>query len=233
MVSQFKIICVLIFYSLLIAGCGNLNGSTKNSKALMNQTTTLLEAVAQRDKDLVARILETKPNLEQKDFKGRTALMLAVYNDDNEIAELLISAGANVNAQDDMLNSPFLYAEANGNLALVKMCLANGADFTVFNRYYGSALIPAAEKRHLDVVNLLVNTPGYPIDHVNNLWWTALLEVIILGADRKVQVDIVRSLVEGGVNVNIADKDGVTPLEHAKKRSLKEIIAILTIAGAK
>lgn len=233
MVSQFKIICVLIFYSLLIAGCGNLNGSTKNSKALMNQTTTLLEAVAQRDKDLVARILETKPNLEQKDFKGRTALMLAVYNDDNEIAELLISAGANVNAQDDMLNSPFLYAGANGNLALVKMCLANGADFTVFNRYYGSALIPAAEKRHLDVVNLLVNTPGYPIDHVNNLGWTALLEVIILGADRKVQVDIVRSLVEGGVNVNIADKDGVTPLEHAKKRSLKEIIAILTIAGAK
>ena len=232
MSSPFKIICLLLFYPLLLLGCGNLNGSTKNNKP-MDPSTTLLDAVAQRDKDLVAKILETKPNLEQKDSKGRTALMLAAYNDDNDIAELLINAGADVNAQDDMLNSPFLYAGANGNLALVKMCLANGADFNVFNRYYGSALIPAAEKRHLDVVNLLVNTPGYPIDHVNNLGWTALLEVIILGSDRKVQVEIVRSLVDGGCNVNIADRDGVTPLEHAKKKSLKEIITILTNAGGK
>ena len=194
---------------------------------------TLLEAVSQQDKDRVAKILETKPNLEQIDAKGRTALMLAAYNDDNEIAELLINAGADVNAQDEMLNSPFLYAGANGNIKLVKMCLENGADFKVFNRYYGSALIPAAERRHLDVVNLLVNTPGYPIDHVNNLGWTALLEAIILGADRKVQVEIVRSLVNGGSDVNIADKDGVTPLEHAKKRSMRRIVDILTKAGAK
>ena len=199
----------------------------------MNSTSSLLEAVSQQDKDRVAKILETKPDLEQKDAKGRTALMLAAYNDDNEIAELLINAGANVNAQDEILNSPFLYAGANGNLALVKMCLANGADFKVFNRYYGSALIPAAERRHLEVVNLLVNTPGYPIDHINNLGWTALLEAIILGADRKVQVEIVKSLVKGGADVNIADKDGVTPLAHAKKRSMKEIMDILVKAGAK
>ena len=194
---------------------------------------TLLEAVSQQDKDRVAKILETKPNLEQIDAKGRTALMLAAYNGDNEIAELLINAGADVNAQDEMLNSPFLYAGANGNIKLVKMCLENGADFKVFNRYYGSALIPAAERRHLDVVNLLVNTPGYPIDHVNNLGWTALLEAIILGADRKVQVEIVKSLVKGGADVNIADKDGVTPLAHAKKRSMDEIVKILIEAGAK
>lgn len=199
----------------------------------MDNSTTLLEAVSQGNKDLVAKILITNPDLERKDVKSRTALMLAAYNDDNDIAELLINAGADVNAQDDMLNSPFLYAGANGNLALVKMCLANGADFKVFNRYYGSALIPAAEKRHLDVVDLLVNTPGYPIDHINNLGWTALLEAIILGADRKMQVEIVRSLVQGGCDVNIADKEGVTPLAHAKKRSLTEIVNILTKAGAK
>lgn len=233
MTFPFRIIGISLFYTFLLLGCGGLNSSTKNNKVPMNNSTTLLEAVSQRDKDLVAKILETKPNLEQKDVKGRTALMLAAYNDDDEIAELLIKAGADVNAQDDMLNSPFLYAGANGNLALVKLCLANGADFKVFNRYYGSALIPAAERRHLDVVNLLVNTPGYPIDHINNLGWTALLEAIILGADRKVQVEIVKSLVKGGSDVNIADKDGVTPLEHAKNRSMKEIVDILQKAGAK
>ena len=199
----------------------------------MDSSKSLIEAVSQKDKNKVAKLLETKPDLEIKDTKGRTALMIAAYMGENEIAELLIRAGADVNAQDDMLNSPFLYAGAEGNLDLVKLCLANGANFEIYNRYYGTALIPAAERRHLQVVNLLVNTPGYPIDHVNNLGWTALLEAIILGSDRKVQVDIVKSLVDGGSNVNIADKEGVTPLQHARKRSLGEIITILTDAGAK
>ncbi len=232
MTYSFKKHGLLLFYSFLLLGCGSSNSSTQN-KTSMENSKTLLEAVSQRNKNLVAEVLETKPDLEQKDVKKRTALMLASYNDDNEIAELLINAGADVNAQDDLLNSPFLYAGANGNLALVKMCLANGADFTLFNRYNGSALIPAAERRHLEVVDLLVNTPGYPIDHVNNLGWTALLEAIILGSDRKVQVDIVRSLVKGGSDVNIADKDGVTPLAHAKKRSMNEVVKLLTAAGAR
>ena len=113
------------------------------------------------------------------------------------------------------------------------MCLANGADFTVFNRYGGSALIPAAEKRHLEVVRLLVNTPGYPIDHINNLGWTALLEAIILGETGKVQTDIIQALVDAGSNVNIADNDGVSPLDHAKKKSMREAEKILREAGAK
>ena len=192
-----------------------------------------MELVSKNDKDLIAKILETNPNLEVKDNKGRTALMLATYNNDTEIAKLLIKAGASVNAQDEMLNSPFLFAGASGYLEIVKLCLANGADFTVFNRYGGSALIPAAEKRHLDVVNLLVKTPGYPIDHINNLGWTALLEAIILGETGKVQVEIIKSLVEAGCDVNIADKNGVTPLAHAKARLMKEVINILTQAGAK
>lgn len=233
MLSFFKKYHLLAAISLALFSCSNLNGNTKTIQPTMDSTTTLLEAVAKRDINLVARVLMSKPNLELKDAKGRTALMLATYNQDEKIVKLLIRAGADVNAQDNMLNSPFLFAGASGYLEIVKMCLANGADFNVFNRYGGSALIPAAEKRHLDVVNLLVKTPGYPIDHINNLGWTALLEAIILGKKGKVQVEIVKSLVEAGCNVNIADQDGVSPLEHARKRSMNEVIKILTESGAK
>ena len=172
--------------------------------------------MAKGNKELVANVLKTKPNLELKDEKGRSALMLATYNKEEQIVELLIKSGANVNAQDNMQNSPFLYAGATGYLDIVKMCLANGADFTV-----------------LDVVRLLVNTPGYPIDHINNLGWTALLEAIILGETGKVQTDIIQALVDAGSNVNIADNDGVSPLDHAKKKSMREAEKILREAGAK
>jgi hypothetical protein len=233
MSAYFKTVSLLLFFPLFLLSCGSLNSSAKNQKIPMDHSTSLLEAVGKRDVNLVTKILTSKPNLELKDGKSRTALMLATYNNDTEIAKLLIVAGADVNAQDNMLNSPFLYAGANGNLALVKMCLANGANFNVFNRYGGSALIPAAERRHLDVVNLLVNTPGYPINHINNLGWTALLEAIILGEKSKIQLEVVKLLVKGGCDVNIADKDGVSPLAHARKRSMNELVNILTEAGAR
>jgi ankyrin repeat protein len=43
----------------------------------------------------------------------------------------------------------------------------------------------------------------------------------------------VRLLVEAGANVNIADRDGVTPLSHAKRRGYTEIARILTAAGGR
>ncbi|RFP65510.1 ankyrin repeat domain-containing protein [Hymenobacter lapidiphilus] len=228
-----KAIILILFGCLPLQGCSHPNENVKVMNSSKNSPSPLLQAVDKRDADLVARILSTKPNLEIKDSKGRTALMIATYNEDNRIAELLISAGSNVNAQDEMLNSPFLYAGASGYSPILKMCLANGADFKIYNRYGGSALIPAAEKGHLEVVKVLTATPGYPIDHINNLGWTALLEAIILSKEGETQVAIVKMLVEAGSDVGIADKDGVTPLQHAKNRSMDEIVKILSKAGVR
>jgi ankyrin repeat protein len=70
-------------------------------------------------------------------------------------------------------------------------------------------------------------------DHVNNLGWTALLEAVILGDGGPVHTDIVRLLVEAGANANIGDRDGVTPLAHARKSGYSGIVRILTAAGAR
>ena len=233
MYSLNKAIIAIVLGCLPLQGCSNPNENTKSMSSSNKSAATLLQAVDRREAELVAKILSAKPDLEIKDGKGRTALMIATYNEDNRIAEMLISAGSNVNAQDDMRNSPFLYAGASGYLPILRMCLANGADFKIYNRYGGSALIPAAEKGHLEVVKILTATPNYPIDHINNLGWTALLEAIILGKEGETQVAIVKTLVKAGSDVNIADKDGITPLQHAKNRSMDEIVKILSKAGAR
>ena len=139
---------------------------------------------------------------------------------------MLIDAGADVNAKDNIEDSPYLYAGAEGRLEILKMAVAAGADLASVNRYGGTALIPAAHHGHLDVVRYLLAT-GIDIDHVNNLGWTALLEAVILGDGGPTYQTIVGDLLKAGADPGIADRDGVTPLQHAKARRFDEIAVII------
>ena len=226
-----SLISKMILVIILISGCSS--KQTESKLENMDKNKALFAAVDRGDKGLIIEILNKNPSLEFKNDQGRTALMEAVYKKNNDIAFLLITAGADVNAQDNMKNSPFLYAGAEGNLEIVKIALKHGANFKIYNRYGGTALIPAAEKGHLEVVKLLVNTPNFPKDHINNLGWTALLEAVLLSDGGKLHVNIVAALITGGCDVNIADKNGITSLMHAKKQGYAEMVKLLEQAGAK
>ena len=114
------------------------------------------------------------------------------------------------------------------------MTLAHGADLKSTNRYGGTALIPAAERGHVETVRTLIEA-GVDLDHVNRLGWTALLEAIVLSDGGEKHQQIVRLLVNAGANVNLADGAGVTPLQHARERgySYQAIEAILSSAPAR
>jgi hypothetical protein len=71
------------------------------------------------------------------------------------------------------------------------------------------------------------------VNHVNRLGWTALLEAVILGDGSKTYQDIVRLLLDGKADPNIADREGVTPLAHAVRRGYREIVAMLRAAGGR
>lgn len=193
--------------------------------------STLHELVEQKDLEKVKAAAESE--LDKQDSQGRTPLMLAAYNHDFEMARVLIEAGADVNKQDDMQNSPFLYAGAEGYIGILKLCIGANADTKVTNRYGGTALIPASERGHAEAVKVLLEETDVDVNHVNNLGWTALLEAIILSDGGKNQTEIVRLLVKHGADVNIADKNGDSPLMHARDQGYGDIEGVLLAAGAK
>lgn len=165
---------------------------------------------------LVEKALKEGANVNTKDSNKRSLLLIATISGATDTAKLLVHYGADVNQQDDKLDSPFLYAGATGQTELVKLYLVHGARFDIFNRYYGTALIPASERGHVETVRLLANTKDFPINHVNRLGWTALMEAVILGNGGIKHQQTVQILKDAGADLTIPDHDGRTPLQHAK-----------------
>ena len=193
---------------------------------MTNPDSDLLAAAETGDADRVSRALEAGADLEQRDARGRTALLVAASLDHVEVAEVLVAAGASADAADDERYTPGLVTGVTGSVAMLEALLPANPDLTRRNRYGGVAIIPASERGHVDYVRRVART-GIDVNHVNDLGWTALLEAVILSDGGPRHQDVVRALLEVGADRSIGDNDGVTALEHARARGYTEIAALL------
>jgi ankyrin repeat protein len=193
----------------------------------------LISAAERGDTAGVRQLLQDGANIEARDQRGRTPVMAATHGNRVDTVAALIQAGADINIRDNQLDNPFLYAGAEGLLDILKLTIAAKADTKLTNRFGGTALIPAAERGHVAVVEELLTRTDVDVNHINNLGWTALLEAIVLSDGGPRHQQIVQLLVDHGADVNIADKNGVTPLQHARDRGYEAIERILVQAGAR
>ena len=197
--------------------------------------TALLAAAAKGDWAGVRALIASGAQgaaLDAQDALGRTALLMAVDRNQIEIARALISAGASVNVQAANKDTPWLLAGAQGRTEVIQAMLGAKPDLSIRNRYGGNALIPACERAHVKAIKLLL-TSGIDVDHVNNLGWTCLLEIVILGDGGPRHQEAARLILTAKADPNLADRDGVTPLTHARARGQKEVAALIEAAGGR
>lgn len=187
----------------------------------------LLKAAAAGDADRVALALRAGAAIETRDERRRTPLLLAVTADRVDAARVLVTLGADPDAVDDRDDTPWLVTGVTGSVEMLEVLLPARPDLTLRNRFGGTSLIPASERGHVDYVRRVVGT-GIDVNHVNDLGWTALLEAVILGDGSARYQEIVRILLAAGADRRIADKDGVTPVEHARVKGHDAIYRILT-----
>jgi ankyrin repeat protein len=194
----------------------------------------LITAAERGDVQVVQRLLAQGAHVDAQDSRGRTALIAAAYNNHLDVAKVLIAAGADVNIQDNTQQSAYLIAtsEVGDDPRLLNLTLQHGADVRSLDSYNGTGLIRAADRGHVAIVQALLATP-IMVDHVNRLGWTALLEAVILGDGDVRHTEVVRLLVDAGANVNIADREGITALAHARERGYRDMVNILEQADAR
>jgi uncharacterized protein len=193
----------------------------------------LLMAAQRGDIETALKLLREGADINVTDAQGRTPVMIATYQHNTDLVRALIQEGADINMRDMRKENPLLHAGAQGWLDILKLAIEAKADTTLTNRYGGIALIPAAERGHVETVRELLTRTDSNVNHINNLGWTALLEAIVLSDGGQAQQQIVQLLVDHGADVTIPDKDGVTPLQHARGRGFTEIERILVKAGGR
>jgi ankyrin repeat protein len=190
-------------------------------------------AAARGDIAGIEKRIASGENKEATDGRQRTPLHVAVYLKKHDAARALIRLGADPNKLEaDRYDIITIAAVANDVPGLKLAIEGGGNPKAVTSRYDGTALIAAAHLGHVEVVRMLIAAKA-PLDHVNNLKWTALIESIVLGDGGKNHTETLRALVEAGADVNIPDGSGATPLRLARGRGYREMVAILEKAGAK
>jgi hypothetical protein len=193
----------------------------------------LHEAAAKGDAAEITRLVAAGEKVDIQDSKSRTPLHVAVFLKKYDAVRALLKAGANPNRLDSERYDVVTIAAVANDVEMLKIVLEGGASArNITSRYDGTALIAAAHLGHVEIVRLLI-TAKAPLNHVNNLGWTALMESIVLGNGGANHTATLKALVEAGADVNIPDRNRVSPLQAARTRGYSEMARILEAAGGR
>jgi len=175
-------------------------------------------------------VAANKAALEARDGNGRTPLHVATFAKQRAAVRALMRAGANHGAFDNDRYDAVTIAAVADDEETLRVLLAEGASAKLTtSRYDGTALIAAAHLGHDGVVRQLI-AAGAPLDHVNNLHWTAAIEAVVLGDGGPRHQATLKALIDAGASTKLADRDGRTPLQLARSRGYAAMIKLLEAA---
>jgi ankyrin repeat protein len=232
-VTLFRSSLAAAVVALLVSSGGVALAQVPPTAAEVQAYQGLHQAAWRGDTNRLKALIAAGADLDARDGLGRTPLHVATYARQREAITALAKAGANLQRlEDDRYDAVTIAAVADDvpTLALLMSLGASAGQTT--SRYDGTALIAAAHLGHDEVVRRLI-AAGAPLDHVNNLHWTALIESIVLGDGGPRHQRTLIVLVDAGANLQLADRQGNTPLQLAKARGYNAMVEKLRASGAK
>jgi len=223
---------LLLALSLALAGV-SVQAQVAPSAAEAAAYTGLHMAAHKGDVAKIQRLVASGVAPNATDSHGRTPLHVAAFARQRDAIRALVKAGADLNKlENDRYDAVTIasVADDEGTLSVLLQLGASAKQTT--SRYDGTALIAAAHLGHDGVVRQLI-AAGAPLDHVNNLHWTAVIESIVLGDGGPRHQATLKALIDAGANLQLADRSGQTPLSLAKARGYSAMVSMLEKAGAR
>jgi ankyrin repeat protein len=187
-------------------------------------------AAHQGDLAALDKLLAGKPAAEKlnaRDGNGRTPVHVAAFAKQREAIRRLAASGADLQLLDrDRYDAITIAAVADDEPTLATLLQLGASAKLTTSRYDGTALIAAAHLGHDGVVRQLI-AAGAPLDHVNNLHWTAVIESIVLGDGGARHQATLKALLDAGASTALADRGGRKPLDLARQHGYAAMVAML------
>jgi uncharacterized protein len=223
----------MLFVLSLVAFAAPAKSQTPPSRSEIAAYSGLLGVTASRAHNEIRQLLINGADVNVKDRAERTPYLVAAYNADAVAMEILVKAGADPRAKDNRNYDAITILSVANKPDVLRKAIALGGDAkAITSPYLGTALIAAAHLGHGDVVSILIEASA-PLDHVNNLGWTALIESIVLGDGGPNHQRVLRDLLAAGASPNLADGNGMSPLALARGRGYATMVDMLQAKGAR
>lgn len=181
----------------------------------------LLKSVEDNNHNAVQVFLSCGVDLEVRDERNWTPLMVAAFNGNLAFAQLLIKCGARANTRDKNGYTPLHWAAYNGHVDVVRMLIEKGVEPDIPSQFGWTALMQAATRGHLLVCAYLLFR-GADVNSTTTDGWTSLHKAANNG-----HTEIVKLLLSKGANRFARYQDGSTPLDLSIKGKHLDIVDML------
>ena len=190
-----------------------------------SKSTPLIVAASGGHLQVIAFLLEKGANIQAVNKWGRTALHYAVDGGHLEVAKLLLEKGIDIDGPKDFPYTPLHIACSNGAEEVVDLLLSKGADVNVLSGA-GSPLHRAVFSGNANIIRKLLRAGADINAVIASRGWTPLHMAAVSGWHEAAKV-----LVENGIDLNTADKRGVTALHYAVSSGTREAekVAVLLL----
>lgn len=211
-------------------------GVNVNAKRKINNETPLYNAIfLDAPKENVELLLKSGARVDVRYGRLNTILHVTIdSNRDDDIFQMLVNAGADVNAQNGLGETPLMTAILERRKDnKINILLASKKIKLEIKGEYGDTALTLAASAGADlehVIKPLVKR-GAKVNAINDFGWSVLIRAV----HGNCPLETFKFLVENGADVNIKSKKGETALSETKKGygDRKAIIDYLISVGAK
>ena len=196
--------------------------ATIHEAILHGSVSQLTRALQKMHQDMVRNPGQPSP-LNEVDESGRTPLINAVITLQQEMVELLVNAGADVNIPDFETGiSPLSYALLNeASLEMIRVLYGAGSDPEAADFRVVTPLMNACKMGNIAAVRLFLQQ-DLDIDAVDENGWSALHYTAYQGSGA-----ICKMLIAMGAEKQVKDLKGRKPLHMARFKNSGEVVAQL------
>ena len=205
-------------------------GADINAKSNSNGYTPLHLAIEKGDSSLAALLLDEGADHLAQDAKGMTAWAFAIYHGDENVVNVLVEGGADVNESASGTTdpiTPLMLATEYGKENIVELLIKCGAQIEATDGDGNTALINATKYPSGSTIVKRLLEAGANVNACNRHGVTPLMGGVKSGSE-----EMVRTLLDKCPNLEARAHDGDTALLIAARDGFRPIVLLLLEHGA-